>query len=105
MKKLLSVIILTAFVFQTLTCQNGHLSNNDPPADNNDSSNPDNTTDDSDSTSNIVLSPNNYPIRLGYINKISHWWGDNIAKDLGVPGYAPDHDYNYILLAFWKCHG
>jgi hypothetical protein len=36
---------------------------------------------------------------------MTHWWGDNIAKDLGTPGMAESHDYNYILLAFWKCGG
>eukprot|EP00178_Gracilaria_changii_P008214 TRINITY_DN2525_c0_g2_i1.p1 TRINITY_DN2525_c0_g2~~TRINITY_DN2525_c0_g2_i1.p1 ORF type:complete len:108 (-),score=3.55 TRINITY_DN2525_c0_g2_i1:696-1019(-) len=47
----------------------------------------------------------NYPIRLAYIDRTSSWYGDKIAAGLGVPGYAQDHDYNYILLAFWSCAG
>ena len=102
MKKVLSTILFLTFVLQAFSCQNRHLTNNDPPAD---SSNSTNNGTNSTSHPSIALSDNNYPIRLGYINKISHWWGDDIAKDLGVPGFAPSHDYNYMLLAFWKCHG
>ena len=47
----------------------------------------------------------NYPIRVGYIDRSSAWYGDAIAAGLGVPGYAAPHDYNYILLAFWSCAG
>lgn len=28
-----------------------------------------------------------------------------MAKALGIPGYAPDHGYNYICLTFWLGHG
>lgn len=52
-----------------------------------------------------TIPPNNYPIRVAYIDRISSWYGDSIATALGVPGYAPPHDYNYIYLAFWSCAG
>ena len=29
-----------------------------------------------------------YPIRVGYIDHSHYWYGDNIAADWGVPGYA-----------------
>jgi hypothetical protein len=44
----------------------------------------------------------NYPIRLVYINSISNWGSAaGLAASLGVPGYAPAHKYNYIVLTFW----
>ena len=46
-----------------------------------------------------------YPIRVGYIDRSTSWYGDAIAAGLGVPGYAKPHDYNFILLAFWSCSG
>lgn len=46
---------------------------------------------------------NNYPIRLAWVNRCSYWYGDNIAKAWGVPGFAPDHIYNTIVLTFWSC--
>ena len=46
---------------------------------------------------------NLYPVRLAWVNKCSYWYGDNIAKAWGVPGFAPDHIYNYIVLTFWSC--
>ena len=46
-----------------------------------------------------------YPIRVGYIDRSTSWYGDSIAAALGVPGYAKPHDYNHILLAFWSCAG
>ena len=30
------------------------------------------------------------------------WWGDSLAKSLGVPGYL-DHSYTHVALAFWTC--
>ena len=48
---------------------------------------------------------NNYPMRVGYVDRNHYWSGDHIANGLGVPGYAETpHDYNYILLAFWSCN-
>lgn len=42
------------------------------------------------------------PIRLTYINNILSWRSAfGLAASLGVPGYAPPHLYNYIVLAFW----
>ena len=48
-----------------------------------------------------------YPLRVGYVNKVTSWWGDGILKGLGVPGYADSlaSDYNIIMLAFWFCGG
>lgn len=46
---------------------------------------------------------NSYPIRAAYIDRSEYWYGDKIAVALGVPGVAPPHEYNYILLAFWMC--
>ena len=28
----------------------------------------------------------NYPIRAGYITKVTSWWGAGVTRDLGVPG-------------------
>ena len=43
----------------------------------------------------------NYPIRFGYINRLSAWWpATAIAAGLGVPGYST-HTYNYLALSFW----
>lgn len=45
----------------------------------------------------------NYPVRLTYVDIISDWSSpEAIAAGMGVPGYAPDHMYNYIVLAFWR---
>ena len=47
--------------------------------------------------------PINYPVRLTYINSINSWREpSNVAEGMGIPGYAPDHNYNYIALAFWS---
>ena len=50
-----------------------------------------------------AIPKNNYPIRLAFINRISSWYGDNIAKSLGVPGFAEPHIFNYIVITFWGC--
>ena len=43
------------------------------------------------------------PIALTYINTPPFgWWGDSLAKGLGVPGYH-DHGYDFIALSFWLC--
>lgn len=43
-----------------------------------------------------------YPVRFTYVNKISNWWPpEKIATDLGVPGYANYHMYNFVAFAFW----
>lgn len=44
-----------------------------------------------------------YPIRAAFINRLVSWSPDQMAASLGVPGYAPPHNYNYILLSFWSC--
>ena len=45
-----------------------------------------------------------YPIRLAYINTIPSWWPpSSIAAGMGVPGYADETLYNYIVLTFWGC--
>ena len=48
--------------------------------------------------------PNDYPIRVGYVDHNHYWYGENVCIALGVPGYAEPHIYNYILLAFWSCN-
>jgi len=47
--------------------------------------------------------PNQYPIRAAFINRLVSWAPDQMAASLAVPGYAPPHNYNYIILAFWSC--
>jgi hypothetical protein len=44
-----------------------------------------------------------YPVRAVYIDRMIYWYGMNVAKNLGLPGYADPHDYNYIIFAFWSC--
>jgi len=45
---------------------------------------------------------NNEIIRFTYVNRISTWSSAAaIARGMGVPGYAPDHQYNYVCLTFW----
>jgi hypothetical protein len=51
----------------------------------------------------IVGSGITYPIRFAYVDRTPYWYSTNIAIGLGVPGYAPDNDYNYFALAFWTC--
>ena len=104
MNKALHSILLTTFVLCIMTCDNS-LTDDDAKQDSTPAPTNSSDIEIDDDTSNFVLTPTNYPVRLGYVNKISHWWGDNIAKDLGTPGMAPAHDYNYMLLAFWKCKG
>ena len=97
MNKALIALVLSAVVMSVLACED-HV-----------------TTDTTSSTTvpsvdvsanvNVNLGPTSYPVRLGYINKISHWYGDAIAGDLGTPGIASPHDYNYMALAFWRCKG
>jgi len=45
-----------------------------------------------------------YPVRAVYIDRMIYWYGMNVAANLGVPGYAQPHDYNYIIFAFWSCN-
>ena len=48
--------------------------------------------------------PINYPVRLTYVNSFNvSYWADPalIAKGVGIPGYAENHTYNYIVYAFW----
>lgn len=46
-----------------------------------------------------------YPVRFTYVNRLSAWWGaEKIAAALGVPGYAPPNQYNYVALSFWTCN-
>jgi len=45
-----------------------------------------------------------YPVRAVYIDRMIYWYGMNVAANLGVPGYAQPHDYNYIIFAFWCCN-
>ena len=50
-----------------------------------------------------AIPQNNYPIRAGYIDQMTSWYGMDVAKGLGLPGYAAPHDYNYLIFAFWSC--
>ena len=50
------------------------------------------------------LSANSYPVRAVYIDRMIYWYGMNVAANLGLPGYATLHDYNYIIFAFWSCN-
>lgn len=54
----------------------------------------------------VVVPPSgqrvSYPVRLVYVNGLTGWWpATTIAAGLGVPGYAKNHTYNYVALAFW----
>lgn len=43
------------------------------------------------------------PIGVTYIDKITQWWPpEKIAQSIGVPGYATNTDYNYVIFAFWS---
>ena len=47
-----------------------------------------------------------YPIRLGYINNVASWWPpSDVLEGMGVPGYAKNNDYNFLVLSFWGCDG
>lgn len=47
-----------------------------------------------------------YPIRFAYIDWINSWSSQStILAGMGVPGYAPAHNYNYFALAFWSYSG
>ncbi len=63
------------------------------------------TNSTTNSTANITLTNTtllNYPIRFAYIDKIADWSSANgIAKSMGIPGYAPNHIYNYLCLSIW----
>jgi len=68
---------------------------------------PTNTTN---TTNNVVVPPSNqrisYPIRLTYVNSINGWWpASTIAAGMAVPGFARNHTYNYVVLAFWSYNG
>mgnify|MGYP001323148856 CR=1 FL=1 len=69
-----------------------------------------NTTPTNTTTTPVTPLPANskisYPIRLAYVNGMNSWWpATAIAAGLGVPGYAQNHSYNYIVLAFWLTSG
>ena len=44
---------------------------------------------------------------MGYINRVTSWWGKGVTRDLGVPGETTSTtiDYNYLLLGYWTCQG
>ncbi len=45
------------------------------------------------------------PIGYTSVTKITSWWPiTNIAKSIGVPGYA-NTDYNYFSFGLWTCGG
>ena len=47
-----------------------------------------------------------YPIRFTYINTLNSWWpASAIAAGMATPGFAQNHTYNYVALAFWTTGG
>jgi hypothetical protein len=52
-----------------------------------------------------VTGSTSYPVRATYIDRMTTWWGINVAANLGLPGYAQNHDYNHIIFSFWSCSG
>lgn len=47
---------------------------------------------------------NVYPVRVGFIERLDEYYPvERLASSLGVPGYADEKIYNYILLGFWRC--
>jgi len=55
-------------------------------------------------TRTASIPANNYPVRAVYIDRMIYWYGMNVAANLGLPGYATLHNYNYIIFAFWSCN-
>lgn len=48
----------------------------------------------------------NYPIRFTYIDALNSWWpASAIAAGMATPGFAKNHTYNYVALAFWTTGG
>ena len=82
----------------------------DQNSNNNTTNTTDNTTDNTNNTNNSTIDDTeintrnvNYPVKVAYVNSIASWIsGATVAEGMGVPGYAPDHSYNYIALAFWS---
>lgn len=52
-----------------------------------------------------VTGSTSYPVRAVYIDRMTTWWGINVAANLGLPGYAQPHSYNHIIFSFWSCSG
>ena len=86
----------------TPVINNVTILNNTSPTTNNTTTN--NTT--SNSTVVPVIPPSgnriSYPIRFAYVNSLTAWWpASAIAAGFAVPGFAKNHTYNYVALAFW----
>lgn len=46
------------------------------------------------------------PIKFAYVNSINSWSSSSsVLAGMGVPGYGPETDYNYIALTFWSPQG
>jgi hypothetical protein len=44
------------------------------------------------------------PIRAVNLDSINFWWPpEKTVADIGVPDYAPNHDYNYLIFGTWTC--
>ena len=66
------------------------------------------TTQNNISTVPIPPSGNrvSYPIRFTYVNSLNSWWpASAIAAGMATPGFAQNHTYNYVALAFWTTGG
>jgi hypothetical protein len=62
---------------------------------------PPNTTPTTGPTTNPPIYTGAYPIRFTYVERITDMTQSQLPISLGVPGYAPNHDYNYMSLSTW----
>ena len=51
----------------------------------------------------LIIATKSKPIGFTQVQKITSWWPEtNIAKSIGVPGYA-NTEYNYFSFGTWSC--
>ena len=51
----------------------------------------------------LIIATKNKPIGFTQVQKITSWWPEtNIAKSIGLPGYA-NTEYNYFSFGTWSC--
>ncbi len=68
------------------------------------------TTTNTTNISTIPIPPSgnriSYPIRFIYVDSLNSWWpASAIAAGMATPGFAQNHTYNYVALAFWTTGG